>query len=168
MNLYCTRFLFPCYHPITGLLLVACVWTLMYIAHTSFLFPCYLPSQGWFFLPVHGLCVDLVMYTAHTRSIHPASMFLLSSQGWFITVHTHILPLSMFPLLSQGWFILPVACFMVVVFLFLVFLPLLLQPIPSLVAFSVILLGVPVYLCLVMERPRLRPKVFDDISGKLI
>ena len=61
----------------------------------------------------------------------------------------------------------PVACFMVLVFLFLVFLPLLLKPLPSLMAFSVILLGVPVYLFLVMENPcRLRPSILDTISGE--
>lgn len=67
----------------------------------------------------------------------------------------------------QSWFIVPVASFMVMVFLFLVFLPLLLKPIPSLVAFSVILLGAPVYFIFVMEKPwRLRPRFLDTISGK--
>lgn len=72
------------------------------------------------------------------------------------------------PRLFKSWFILPVAVFMVVVFTFLVFLPLLLQPIPSLVAFSIILLGAPVYIFLIMEKPwRLRPKLLDTISGKV-
>ena len=57
---------------------------------------------------------------------------------------------------------------MVVVSVLLVVLPLYQQPWPSLTGFGIGLLGVPVYVFFVMETPwRLRPRVFDRISGKL-
>ena len=65
---------------------------------------------------------------------------------------------------AQVWLPLPVL--MVVVSVYLIVMPVLQEPVPSLSAFGVILLGVPVYLFLVMEIPwKLRPKVFDQISG---
>ena len=61
------------------------------------------------------------------------------------------------------WIILPI--FMVFTCLYLVILPIFQKPVPSLTAFGVILLGVPVYIFLVMETPwRLRPKTLDKIS----
>lgn len=57
--------------------------------------------------------------------------------------------------------------FMVLAAVLLVVLPLLSEPVPSLTAFGVILLGIPVYIFVVMETPwRFRPKVFDKISGE--
>lgn len=56
---------------------------------------------------------------------------------------------------------------MVLAAVLLVVLPLLSEPVPSLTAFGVILLGIPVYIFVVMETPwRFRPKVFDKISGE--
>ena len=56
---------------------------------------------------------------------------------------------------------------MVVVSVLLVVLPLYQQPWPSLAGFGMTLLGLPVYVFFVMETPwRLRPRVFDRISGK--
>ena len=46
-------------------------------------------------------------------------------------------------------------------------LPIIQQPVPSLAAFGVVLLGLPVYAFFVMETPwKLRPKIFDRISGE--
>ena len=75
-------------------------------------------------------------------------------------------PSNLFTSLYAQVFIgLPIV--MVVVAVFLVVLPLFSEPVPSLTAFGVILLGIPVYIFVVMETPwRFRPKVFDRISGK--
>ena len=60
----------------------------------------------------------------------------------------------------------PIAVFMILVSVFLVVVPLVQQPIPSLAAFAVILVGVPVYVFLVMEQPcRLWPRIFDRVTG---
>ena len=64
------------------------------------------------------------------------------------------------------WLIFPIVGLFVC--LYLVVLPVVQKPLPSLMAFGVILLGVPVYVFLVMETPwRLRPKVFNRISHSL-
>jgi L-type amino acid transporter 9 len=62
------------------------------------------------------------------------------------------------------WTSLPVV--MLVVAVFLVLLPLLDKPVPTLTAFGVISLGAPVYLCFVMTTPwKIRPSVLDRWSG---
>ena len=66
----------------------------------------------------------------------------------------------------QVWTSLPVV--MLVVAVFLVLLPLLDKPVPTLTAFAVISLGAPVYLCFVMTTPwKIRPSVLDRWSGKM-
>ena len=56
---------------------------------------------------------------------------------------------------------------MLLVAIFLVVVPLWQNPVPQLVAFGGILVGVPVYVVFVMEKPiRLKPKLFDRISSK--
>ena len=51
--------------------------------------------------------------------------------------------------------------------MFLVVVPLWRNPVPQLIAFGGILLGVPVYVVFVMEKPvRVKPKLFDRISSK--
>jgi hypothetical protein len=56
---------------------------------------------------------------------------------------------------------------MLVVAVFLVVVPLWQNPVPQLVAFGGILLGVPAYVVFVMEKPvRVKPKLFDRISSK--
>ena len=58
-------------------------------------------------------------------------------------------------------------CLMLVVAVFLVIVPLWRNPVPQLIAFGGILLGVPVYVVFVMEKPvRVKPKLFDRISSK--
>ncbi len=53
----------------------------------------------------------------------------------------------------------------IVVSLLLVVLPLWQDPLPQLLAFADVLMGVPVYLFLIMEKPfKLRPKVVDRVS----
>ena len=65
----------------------------------------------------------------------------------------------------QVWWIVPVV--MVVVSVFLIFLPLTTAPGLSLAAFGIILSGVPVYFIFVMERPwKLRPAFLDTCSGQ--
>ena len=57
---------------------------------------------------------------------------------------------------------------MVLMCVCLVVLPLSVQVVPSLTGFGIALLGLPVYAFFVMETPwRLRPKIFDRISGEL-
>ena len=69
--------------------------------------------------------------------------------------------------LTQAAFIVPIAILVSLCIISLIFLPLLKQPGPSLLAFGATLLGVPVYLFLVMEKPwKLRPKCLDQISGE--
>ncbi|XP_064393081.1 b(0,+)-type amino acid transporter 1-like [Halichondria panicea] len=68
----------------------------------------------------------------------------------------------------KAWFIVPVTLFSIAASLFLTFLPLQQNPVPSLVAFGVMLLGLPVYFLVVMETPwRLRPRLLDVITKKL-
>lgn len=56
---------------------------------------------------------------------------------------------------------------MLVVAVLLVILPVLVKPGPSLSAFSMISLGAPIYVCLVMTTPwRLRPSILDQWSGE--
>ena len=56
---------------------------------------------------------------------------------------------------------------MIVVSVFLIALPLAYDPVPSLIAFAIILSGAPVYVFLVMERPwKLRPAFLDTCSGE--
>ena len=56
---------------------------------------------------------------------------------------------------------------MLAVSLFLVLLPVLARPGPSLAAFGMILLGIPVYVCLVMDTPfKIRPAFLDRLSGE--
>ena len=56
---------------------------------------------------------------------------------------------------------------MLLVAVFLVVVPLWQNPVPQLVAFGGILLGIPVYVVFVMEKPvRIKPKLFDRISSK--
>ena len=62
--------------------------------------------------------------------------------------------------------IVPIAVFMILVSVFLVVVPLIQQPIPSLAAFAILLVGVPVFVFLVMEQPcRLRPSFIDRVTG---
>jgi len=69
--------------------------------------------------------------------------------------------------LLQGWFIIPIAVFSILISLFLTILPIQQKPGPSLMAFGVLLLGLPVYACLVMEEPwKLRPQFLDTLNGK--
>ena len=64
------------------------------------------------------------------------------------------------------WLLVPILGLLVS--LFLVVLPVVQKPLPSLMAFGVILLGVPVYVFLVMETPwRLKPEVFNRIGQSL-
>ena len=61
------------------------------------------------------------------------------------------------------WLITPI--FALLVCLYLVVLPVIRKPVPTLMAFGTTLLGLPVYVCLVMETPwKLRPKLFDRVS----
>ena len=56
---------------------------------------------------------------------------------------------------------------MLVASIFLIVVPLWQSAIPQLIAFGGILLGVPVHVFFVMEKPcRIKPKVFDRISGE--
>ena len=56
---------------------------------------------------------------------------------------------------------------MLLVAVFLVVVPLWQNPVPQLVAFGGILLGIPVYVVFVMEKPvRIKPKLFNRISSK--
>ena len=67
--------------------------------------------------------------------------------------------------IMQVWLLLP--CFMLLVAVFLVVVPLWQNPVPQLVAFGGILLGVPVYVVFVMEKPvRIKPKLFDKLSSE--
>ena len=64
------------------------------------------------------------------------------------------------------WLIAPV--FALLVCLYLVLLPVIQKPVPTLMAFGTILLGLPVYVFLVMETPwKLRPELFDRVSQSL-
>ena len=56
---------------------------------------------------------------------------------------------------------------MVFVAIFLVFLPIVREPVHSLVAFSIILTGVPVYFIFVHDYKQ-RPKIFTTINGKFV
>ena len=68
----------------------------------------------------------------------------------------------------QACFIIPVAIFAIITSVFLITLPILQKPAPTLLALAAILLGIPVYILFVMETPwRLRPMIFDKISSKL-
>lgn len=68
----------------------------------------------------------------------------------------------------QAYFIVPVAMFAIISSVFLIILPTFQKPVPTLLAMTVILLGVPVYILFVMETPwRLRPKILDNLSSKL-
>ena len=61
------------------------------------------------------------------------------------------------------WLIAPI--FGLLMCLYLVVLPVIQKPVPTLLAFGGVLLGVPVYVFLVMETPwQLRPKKFDRVS----
>ena len=61
------------------------------------------------------------------------------------------------------WLVTPITG--VLVCLYLVTLPVIQKPLPSLMAFGITLLGVPVYVFFVMEAPwRLRPKIFDGVA----
>ncbi len=65
------------------------------------------------------------------------------------------------------WIVVPI--FMSVASVLLVVVPLWQEPWPSLTAFGVMACGIPVYIVLVMEAPRrLRPKVLDTLSGKVL
>ena len=76
------------------------------------------------------------------------------------------LPLSP-PLSHQGYFIIPIAVFAILSSLFLVVLPILQKPRPTLLALSATFIGIPFYIFLVMETPRkLRPAFLDRISSK--
>lgn len=56
---------------------------------------------------------------------------------------------------------------MLLVAIFLVVVPLWQSLVPQLLAFGGIVLGVPVFVVFVMERPiRIKPKLFDTISSK--
>ena len=56
---------------------------------------------------------------------------------------------------------------MVLVSVFLLVLPLSVQVVPSVTGFGIILMGLPIYILFVMDTPcRLRPKIFDRISGE--
>ena len=56
---------------------------------------------------------------------------------------------------------------MLLVAVFLVVVPLWQNPVPQLVAFGGILLGIPVYVVFVMEKPvRIKPKLFNRISSE--
>lgn len=61
--------------------------------------------------------------------------------------------------------VLPIT--MVFVAIFLVFLPIIREPIHSIVAFSIILSGVPVYFIFVHEYKQ-RPKIFTTINSKSV
>ena len=64
------------------------------------------------------------------------------------------------------WLIAPI--FGLLASVYLIVLPVIQKPVPSLLAFGGVLLGVPVYVFLVMETPwKLRPKVFDRVSQSL-
>ena len=64
------------------------------------------------------------------------------------------------------WLIAPI--FGLLVCLYLIVFPVIQKPVPTLLAFGGVLLGVPVYVFLVMETPwKLRPKVFDRVSHSL-
>ena len=68
----------------------------------------------------------------------------------------------------QASFIIPVAIFAIITSVFLITLPILQKPAPTLLALAAILLGIPVYVLFVMETPwRLRPILLDKISSKL-
>ena len=56
---------------------------------------------------------------------------------------------------------------MVFVAIFLVFLPIIREPVHSIVAFSIILSGVPVYFIFVHDYEQ-RPKIFTTINGKFV
>ena len=57
---------------------------------------------------------------------------------------------------------------MVCVSVLLVVIPLYQSPVQSVVAFIMVLCGIPVHVFLVMETPRrLRPKILDTISGEM-
>ena len=63
---------------------------------------------------------------------------------------------------------IPVAIFAALSSLFLLLLPILLKPGPTLLALGATLIGVPFYIFLVMETPwELRPKRLDQLSSKL-
>ena len=80
------------------------------------------------------------------------------------------LPLSLLPFLFisiQGYFIIPIAVFAILSSLFLVVLPILQKPRPTLLALSATFIGIPFYIFLVMETPwKLRPAFLDRISSK--
>lgn len=81
----------------------------------------------------------------------------------------HITPIipGVFLTFIQAYFIIPVAIFAIITSVFLITLPILQKPAPTLLALAVILLGIPVYVLFVMETPwRLRPKMLDKISSK--
>ena len=66
----------------------------------------------------------------------------------------------------KAWLLAPIVGLLVC--FYLVVLPVLQKPLPSLMAYGVILLGVPVYVFLVMEAPcRLTPKAFNRIGQSL-
>ena len=68
----------------------------------------------------------------------------------------------------QAYFIVPVTTFAILSSIFLIALPIIQNPAPTLVALATILVGVPIYVLFVMEIPwRLRPKILDRISSKL-
>ena len=56
---------------------------------------------------------------------------------------------------------------MVFVSIFLVFLPIIREPVHSIVAFSIILSGIPIYIIFVYDYKQ-RPKIFTTINGKFI
>ena len=86
---------------------------------------------------------------------------------WSLLVKTKHNTFNNFTTLPQVLLVLPV--FMVVVSLFLIVFPVQQKPLPSLLAFAGIFLGVPVYILFVMETPwQFRPKVMDRLSEKLI
>ena len=67
-------------------------------------------------------------------------------------------------IMLQVWWIIPVV--MIVVSVFLIIMPLTTEPLPSVIAFAIILSGAPVYFIFVMERPwKLRPAFLDSCSG---
>ena len=64
------------------------------------------------------------------------------------------------------WLVAPILALLVC--LYLVILPVIQKPLPTLMAFGIILLGLPVYVFLVMETPwKLRPKILDRVSQSL-
>ena len=105
--------------------------------------------------------------TYHCPCMHGLSN-TVNLNSWELIIHCMCV-LNNILFFLQAYFIIPVAVFAILSSVFLVVLPILQKPAPTLLALGTTLLGIPFYVFLVMETPyRLRPKILDRISSKLL